>query len=484
MARGCPLRAPGSAAIARRAEGACEIADRTMGIVKVVDRIGNEACREALAGRDQAIRQGEVFRTRASRPFRLGVARGDQRAQQPDAVAVMGFLLPQEGCPQRDESGSEACELGLRPHEGDHADRFQDALQAHQRGGQVALLEIPPQPGLVACQRAARLVCSAVVAAQQGRRRAEHRGMARLLLRLCHEKAKPSWVGREGRLPSGDGARQPLRAGERREERRQGPALRAAHRRQVGGRHRRVPDAGPNPPIAGGRRGNAEILVISVIMPVYDEAKALPGTLRALLAQSGSFEVIVVDGGSSDDTLAIAGAHGVTVLQAPKGRAAQMNAGAAQARGDMLLFLHADTRLPVGALAHLDALAATRSCDAGAFRHSFDPPSWSLRLVSWLTNLRCRLTRVYYGDQAMFVRADLFRQLGGFPDVTVLEDVIFCEKLRRATRPKLLRACVVTDGRRFLQFGTARMVLRGLVILARHKLRLPVEGREFSDHVR
>ncbi len=218
-------------------------------------------------------------------------------------------------------------------------------------------------------------------------------------------------------------------------------------------------------------------------MPVYDEAKALPGTLRALLAQSGSFEVIVVDGGSSDDTLAIAGAHGVTVLQAPKGRAAQMNAGATQARGDMLLFLHADTLLPVGALAHLDALAATRSCDAGAFRHSFDPPSWSLRLVSWLTNLRCRLTRVYYGDQAMFVRADLFRQLGGFPDVTVLETSSSAKSSgAQRARSSFAHAWSRTAG--VLQFGTARMVLRGLVILARHKLRLPVEGREFSDHVR
>jgi rSAM/selenodomain-associated transferase 2 len=223
--------------------------------------------------------------------------------------------------------------------------------------------------------------------------------------------------------------------------------------------------------------------VLSIVIPVYNEEKVLPRTLSALLAEPGDHEIMVVDGGSHDTTLDIARSEPrVRLITAPKGRALQMNAGARAAQGHLLLFLHADTQLPSGAIARLAAL--DESVQAGAFRHRFTPDDWQLRLISAGDNLRCRITRIYYGDQALFVRASLFHALGGFPEVSMLEDVMFCERLRRVTKPVLLREAVRTDARRFIEHGRWRSVYFALVILARHKLGLPLRGRGYSEEVR
>ena len=120
-----------------------------------------------------------------------------------------------------------------------------------------------------------------------------------------------------------------------------------------------------------------------------------------------------------------------------------MNTGAGVARGEWLLFLHADTLLPDGALEAIAALPD--DIQAGGFRHRFSGDDWRLRLISWMHNVRCRWTHVFYGDQALFVRRALFERLGGFPEQALMEDVAFCEKLVHATRPRLLQTCVVTD---------------------------------------
>jgi rSAM/selenodomain-associated transferase 2 len=225
--------------------------------------------------------------------------------------------------------------------------------------------------------------------------------------------------------------------------------------------------------------------VISVIVPVLNEAGVLAASLADLLAQPGDFEVIVVDGGSRDRSGELASAFaGVRVVHAQRGRALQMNAGAALARGELLLFLHADTRLPAGAIVALDAAQAGAAWQAGAFRHRFAPADWRLRIVSAVNNLRCRWSRIYFGDQAIFVRRELFERLGGFPAVPMLEDVIFCERLRRVTCAVLLRDAVMTDARRFLRHGVWRTSLRALLILARHRLGLPPGGHGFADEVR
>lgn len=225
--------------------------------------------------------------------------------------------------------------------------------------------------------------------------------------------------------------------------------------------------------------------MISIIVPVLNEATALPAALEELLGQPGDFEVVVVDGGSSDGSRAVVADYpAVKLLQAPTGRAAQMNAGAAAARGDVLLFLHADTTLPAGAVAALDTAQRNEPWQAGAFRHRFAPDDWRLRLVSWLNNLRCRRSRIYFGDQAIFVRRELFERLGGYPQVPMLEDVIFCERLRRVTRAVLLADAVTTDARRFLHHGVWRSSMRALLILVRHRLGLGSSGHGYLDEVR
>ena len=225
--------------------------------------------------------------------------------------------------------------------------------------------------------------------------------------------------------------------------------------------------------------------MISVIIPTFNEERLLPATLIALFDQRGEYEVLVVDGGSVDRTREIARRElRVQVLTAVKGRASQMNAGAEQAQGEWLLFLHADTVLPQGALARLNQLEDDPSVQAGGFLHRFTGDDWRLRLVSFLDNFRCRRTRIMYGDQAMFVRRALFGQLGGFPDQPVLEDVAFCEKLVRQVTPVLLAPPVVTDSRKFIQMGIWRSLARVLLIILHVEFRLPVFPRIFFRDVR
>jgi rSAM/selenodomain-associated transferase 2 len=223
--------------------------------------------------------------------------------------------------------------------------------------------------------------------------------------------------------------------------------------------------------------------VISIVIPALDEEKALPATLAGALAQPGDFELIVVDGGSTDATRTIAAADPrVRLVLAPRGRAAQMNAGAGLARGEWLLFLHADTLLPGDGLARIAALP--REVEAGCFRQRFSGDDWRLRFVSWLHNFRCERTRVMYGDQAMFVRRRLFERLGGFPAVEILEDVVFSERLGALARPILMSDPVVTDSRKFVQMGVFRSLLRCIAILLCYELRLPIPARSFFHPVR
>lgn len=225
--------------------------------------------------------------------------------------------------------------------------------------------------------------------------------------------------------------------------------------------------------------------MISVIIPAYNEERALPATLESLLHQSGDYEVIVVDGGSTDRTREIAQAEPcIRLLSAPKGRASQMNTGAQVAHGEWLLFLHADTLLPDDALRRLAELEDDALCQAGGFRHRFSGDDWRLRLISWMDNVRTRSTRIIYGDQAMFVRRALFAKLGGFPEQPILEDILFCEKLRQVTRPLLLDQYVITDSRKFVQMGIWRSVGRCVVILFCHLVRLPVTPRAFFADIR
>ena len=246
--------------------------------------------------------------------------------------------------------------------------------------------------------------------------------------------------------------------------------------------------------------------MISVIIPTYNEERALPKTLQALFAQLGSFETILVDGGSTDRTLAIATSCGFAdltgdcgsstdasrdtlherrfTLYAPKGRASQMNAGAKHANGEWLLFLHADTILPDSAVKRLNDMETDQSIQAGGFMHQFSGDDWRLKFISFLDNFRCTRSRIIYGDQALFVRRALFEQLGGFPDQPILEDVAFCERLIKVANPLLLYPPVITDARKFIKMGIWRSFVRVLLIILHVEFRLPVLPRTFFQDVR
>lgn len=224
--------------------------------------------------------------------------------------------------------------------------------------------------------------------------------------------------------------------------------------------------------------------MISVIVPVLNEAATIGPALTELLAQGGDFEVIVVDGGSTDGTWEAAEqVTRVRCIRSDKGRGRQMNAGAAHARGELLLFLHADTRLAPGAFEAIER-ARKGGVQAGAFTHRFGSDDWRLRLISAGHNMKCRLNGIYYGDHGIFVARNVFDGVGGFPEVPILEDVIFCERLRKLARGRLLPEVATTDARRFLRHGVWRSTARALLILARHRLGLPTDGRGFSDEVR
>jgi len=195
---------------------------------------------------------------------------------------------------------------------------------------------------------------------------------------------------------------------------------------------------------------------LSIVVPALDEAAGIAAALGALqpLRRRGT-EVIVVDGGSADATAALAAPLADRVLSAPRGRARQMNAGAAAAQGDVLLFLHADTRLPEAA----DRLVADAGRPWGRFDARIDSARPVLRLVGWLMNLRSRLTGIATGDQAIFAGADFFWRLGGFPEIALMEDVAFSAQARRQSPPACLRACVTTSARRWERHGVLRTIL-------------------------
>ena len=167
----------------------------------------------------------------------------------------------------------------------------------------------------------------------------------------------------------------------------------------------------------------------------------------------------MVDGGSEDGTPHAAHPLSDRVLVAPRGRARQMNAGAEAARGRVLLFLHADTRLPATAEADVEGCMADPACVGGRFDIRLDSSRPLLRIVGRMISLRSRLTRVATGDQAIFVRRTAFERLGGFPEIPIMEDVAFCRELKREGPIACLRSQVVSSARRWEQNGPVRTIL-------------------------
>jgi rSAM/selenodomain-associated transferase 2 len=207
---------------------------------------------------------------------------------------------------------------------------------------------------------------------------------------------------------------------------------------------------------------------LSIIMPVLDEGEGIAATLDALASlRALGTEVIVVDGGSRDATIQRARLRADRVITAPRGRALQMNAGAQHATGDVLLFLHADTRLPADA-DHVVLNGLERSGRAwGRFDVRIEGRHPLLRVVGFFMNLRSRLTGIATGDQAIFVRRETFQSAGGFAEIKLMEDIALCKRLKRESRPLCLSERVTTSGRRWEKHGVlATMVLMWRLRLA------------------
>lgn len=204
--------------------------------------------------------------------------------------------------------------------------------------------------------------------------------------------------------------------------------------------------------------------MISVIVPALDEEARVGECVRSGLGEGT--EVLVVDGGSRDGTATAAAAAGARVLQSPPGRALQLNRGAAEAGGDILLFLHADCRLPPDWAPQVRRVLAVPGTAGGAFRLRLRGGGIRLRLVEAGIALRSRLLSLPYGDQAVFLRRETFRRLGGYPDLPILEDVELVRRLRREGRVAILDLAVSASARRWRSLGVGRVTLLNQAILA------------------
>lgn len=209
--------------------------------------------------------------------------------------------------------------------------------------------------------------------------------------------------------------------------------------------------------------------VITVVIPALNEATHIAAAVKSALVE-GTTEVIVVDGGSSDDTVAVAVAAGARVIVLEPNRARQMNIGAGAAVGDVLLFLHADTLLPEDYARAVEVALSDSEVMAGAFSLALDAGPAKYRMVEAAVRLRCRLFSLPYGDQGIFVGSDTFHDMGGFADLPLMEDVELIDRLRRRGRVKVLPQCVTTSSRRWERVGVVGTTLVNYAIFGAYRL--------------
>jgi len=202
------------------------------------------------------------------------------------------------------------------------------------------------------------------------------------------------------------------------------------------------------------------VTTLSIVVPVLNEAANLERLLPDLLARGPDVEIVVADAGSTDGTAALVRqCPSVTLVDGPRGRARQMNAGARASRGDALLFLHADTGLPPGAIAAIARALADPSIVGGRFDVRFTSPRWPFRLIAALMNWRSRWSGIATGDQGIFVRRASFEALGGYRDIPLMEDIELTRRLKRLGRMACLDARVTTSSRKWEREGIARTIL-------------------------
>ena len=209
---------------------------------------------------------------------------------------------------------------------------------------------------------------------------------------------------------------------------------------------------------------------ISVVVPALNEAESIAACIAGI--PPGADEVVVADGGSTDATKAAAQAAGARVIDAPRGRGPQMNAGAAATTGEVLLFLHADTRLPPEAFDHVRRILEDPGVAGGAFHLAIDGAGWFYRFTARNANIRSKIAGAPYGDQAFFVRRTAVDALRGYAAMPLCEDLDFIRRLRRQGRVVLAPAAVSTSARRWIKTGRVRLTIRNSVLFVKYWLGL------------
>jgi rSAM/selenodomain-associated transferase 2 len=212
---------------------------------------------------------------------------------------------------------------------------------------------------------------------------------------------------------------------------------------------------------------------ISVIIPTCNEADSVGESIASAQTEVG-IEITVVDGRSEDGTIDAAEAAGARTMVSPHGRGSQMNAGAAEANGDILLFLHADTVLPEDYTQYVRKAMLQAGAVAGAFRLSINSPERSLRRVEWLANWRSRHMLLPYGDQAIFMRSEVFEEMGGFPEIPIMEDFELMRRLKRRGRIEVVKASIQTSPRRWLDVGVLRATIVNQAVIVAYFLGVPI----------
>ena len=222
---------------------------------------------------------------------------------------------------------------------------------------------------------------------------------------------------------------------------------------------------------------NFSVPQVSIIIPSWNDAGSLVRTLDHLegLAGIAVAEIIVAASGDNREVERAAAGRAKVLWPRQSTRAAHMNSGAAVARGDTLFFLHADSFPPINALELIHGTLSHGWVVGGAFEHLFAEPGWSLRAITWINRMRYRLSHNYYGDQGIFVRASVFRDLGGYKDLQILEDLEFSQRLKKLGKTVLVKVPMLTSGRRFLTHGPWRTFFFIVWLLLMHTLRLDTQ---------
>ncbi len=214
---------------------------------------------------------------------------------------------------------------------------------------------------------------------------------------------------------------------------------------------------------------NIDAARISIIIPTLNEAGNIKKAITTTQSNT-NIEVIIVDGGSKDDTIEIAKSLGIKVISSSPGRAMQMNTGAVAASGEILLFLHADTCLPTGFDDMVRKALQQPGTVAGAFKLRIDASLLSLRWVEWGINVRSHFYQMPYGDQAIFLTKEVFHEIGGFPELLIMEDFELMRRLKRTGRIVIIPTPVVTSARRWLQKGVFKTTLLNQIVIIAYLL--------------